>query len=94
MLRGKPLHGFLLQGEELLLVVEVAGFAFGKEVGGDGAGVLLQREYGHRHGGAVVQKMGPDRGGGEVLVAALDLRKDAALRIDVRRASALPPAKG
>ena len=38
------LHGVLLQRDELLNIIEVAGFTFGKEIGCDASGVVLQRE--------------------------------------------------
>jgi hypothetical protein len=37
-------HGLLLQGQELLPVIEIRGFILGKKVGRDRAGVPLQRK--------------------------------------------------
>ena len=48
-------YGLFLQPEKLLSVIEIRSLVLGKEVGGDRAGVLLQRENRRSHCRAVVQ---------------------------------------
>ena len=70
----------LLQRHELLRIVKIRSLVLGKQVGGDGAGVLLRREDRQGHGRAVIQQGGLDVLGAG-LGAVLDLLKDAPLRL-------------
>jgi len=88
---GEFFNGGFLQFEEGFRVVEVARLALREKIGGDRPGVLLQREDGQRHSGAIIEESLPDVFGVDIEHAFFDAPNHFALRFILNKAVARMP---